>query len=171
MAFFTRGQVSGYHSRMSLTPKIEKFVEAHHRVLDLANSAGWWAWDLDDRDCEYMSPGFWRTLGVDPETKRHSPDEWLALIHPEDGALAWSNFQAHLESGGRHPYVQTVRYMHASGHWVHVRCSGQADIDTNIMVGCHTDVTEHVAATAKVREISRRLDEQSTRLDTILGEL
>ena len=78
-----------------------------------------------------MSPRFWELFGVDPATRSHSPAEWQDLIYPEDP---------------NHPYDQIVRYKHAAGGTVWVRCRGIAIRDPLgrpvRMLGAHNDLTE-----------------------------
>lgn len=126
---------------------------------------GIWYWDLERPDHEWMSPRFWQTLGVDPDDKQHLASEWQDLINPDDLALAIENFRRHCEDP-RHPYDQIVRYRHADGSTVWVRCRGLAIRDATgapiRMLGAHTDVTRLKQAEA---ELTRRVaDETSRRL-------
>lgn len=110
---------------------------------------GVWYWDLENPEHEWMSPEFWRLFGIDPETKLHSPSEWQDLIFPEDGALALENFEKHL-ADPTHPYDQVVRYKHADGSTVWVRCRGMAIRDENgkpiRFLGAHVDLTKQLEA-------------------------
>ena len=115
-----------------------KFIESHS--LD-----GLWYWDLEDQDHEYINHRFWEVLGYDPSTKEHSPKEWFEIIDPEGLELAQENLDKHFADPS-HPYDQVVRYKHADGSDVWVRCRGIAIRDENgkpiRMLGCHNDVTE-----------------------------
>ncbi len=117
--------------------KMWAFVQ--HGSLD-----GVWYWDLENPDAEWMSPEMWRLLGVDPATKAHDPAEWQDLIFPEDLQLALAKFEAHCADPD-HPYDQIVRYRHADGSTVWVRCRGVAirdDAGKPIrMLGAHNDLT------------------------------
>ena len=108
---------------------------------------GVWYWDLENPDNEWMSPEFWQLFGVDPATKRHSPSEWQDLIFPEDGKLALQNFEKHLLDP-TYPYDQTVRYKHADGSTVWVRCRGMAIRYENgkpvRFLGAHVDLTKQM---------------------------
>lgn len=116
---------------------IWKFVQ--HGSLD-----GVWYWDLENPDAEWMSPEMWRLFGVDPSTKSHNPAEWQDLIFPEDLQVALENFEAHCKDPD-HPYDQVVRYKHADGSTVWVRCRGVAIRDGTgkpiRMLGAHNDLT------------------------------
>ncbi|MEM9426763.1 MAG: ATP-binding protein [Pseudomonadota bacterium] len=105
---------------------------------------GVWYWDLERPENEWMSPEFWELFGIDPSTKAHDPAEWQDLIHPDDLATTTENFHAH-RLDPNHPYDQVVRYRHADGSTVWVRCRGLAIRDDNgraiRMLGAHNDVT------------------------------
>lgn len=105
---------------------------------------GVWYWDLERPENEWMSPEFWRSLGIDPHTKQHSSDEWQDLVYKDDLADALANLKRHCADPS-HPYDQIVRYRHADGSIVWVRCRGLAirDADGNAirMFGAHTNVT------------------------------
>ncbi|MEO0851369.1 MAG: ATP-binding protein, partial [Pseudomonadota bacterium] len=116
---------------------------------------GVWYWDLENPSYEWMSPEFWRLFGIDPATKPHSPDAWQDIIFQEDLALALENFKAHC-ADPNHPYDQMVRYRHADGSTVWVRCRGIAIRDDKgcpiRMLGAHTDLT----AVKRAEEDARR---------------
>lgn len=115
---------------------------------------GIWYWDLERPENEWMSPEFWRTMGFDPAEKRHDPAEWQDLIFQDDLDTALENFHAHC-ADQNHPYDQVVRYRHADGSTVWVRCRGMAIRDPAgkpiRMLGAHTDITQ-----VKVSEESAR---------------
>ena len=105
---------------------------------------GIWYWDLENRDVTWMSDKFWRVLGYDSKTKIHLSKEWQELVNKEDLELAIKNFEKHLEDEN-HPYDQIIRYKHANGSTVWIRCRGMAIRDKNgkpiRMIGAHNDMT------------------------------
>lgn len=105
---------------------------------------GVWYWNLENPEEEWMSPELWQLFGIDPATKRHDPAEWQDIIFQEDLALAIENFRKHCEDPS-HPYDQIVRYRHADGSTVWVRCRGIAIRDETgkpiRMLGAHNDLT------------------------------
>lgn len=123
-------------------PEMWGFIQ--HGSLD-----GIWYWDLENPECEWMSPEMWALLGVDPKTKKHDPAEWQDLIFQEDLEIALENFRKHCEDP-THPYDQIVRYRHADGSTVWVRCRGIAIRDASgkaiRMLGAHNDLTKVKAA-------------------------
>ncbi|WP_341367270.1 PAS domain-containing protein [Yoonia sp. BS5-3] len=108
---------------------------------------GIWYWDLEDPEHEWLSPEFWQLFGYDPETKSHTPESWFDIIDPDDKQLALENFEKHL-ADPNHPYDQVVRYRHADGSTVWIRCRGLALRDAEgrgiRMLGAHTDLTNFV---------------------------
>ncbi len=123
---------------------------------------GVWYWDLEDPTVEWISPEFWHLLGIDPATKEHCPSAWQELIFPEDLEIALRNFDAHCADPSL-PYDQIVRYRHADGSTVWVRCRGVA-IRHGAgkplrMLGTHNDLTAakqaEEAALIKKRELER----------------
>jgi signal transduction histidine kinase len=139
-----------------------------------------------------MSPEMWRLFGVDPATKRHDPAEWKDLIFQEDLKVALENFERHCADPD-HPYDQVVRYRHADGSTVWVRCRGIAIRDGSgkpiRMLGAHNDLTAvkvaEEAAQAALREtksaneelrsfaysISHDLKAPSNTIDMLLREI
>lgn len=109
-----------------------------------AASDGLWYWDLIDQENEWMSPKFWKTLGIDPSTKKHLSSEWQDLIYKEDLEIAKRNLSLHL-SNPDFPYDQIVRYYHQDGSTVWIRCRGIAIYNNNgeaiRLLGSHTDLT------------------------------
>ena len=117
------------------------------KILDFLQTAsldGLWYWDLENPDNEWMSPEFWQLLGYKPEDKKHLASEWQDLIDPDDLNEALSNFHAHC-ADPNHPYDQVVRYQHASGKTIWVRCRGIVIRDEQgkpiRMLGAHNDIT------------------------------
>ncbi len=105
---------------------------------------GFWYWDLENPEHEYMSPQFWRTFGFDPDTKEHLSSEWMDLIYQEDLETAKENLARHLADPD-HAYDQVVRYRRADGRTAWVRCRGVAVRNEEgkpiRLLGAHHDIT------------------------------
>ncbi|MEM8653962.1 MAG: ATP-binding protein [Pseudomonadota bacterium] len=130
-----------------LQRELYDLIKADDAIFDFLQTSsldGLWYWDLEKPDHEWMSEGFWRLFGVDPATKEHLAAEWQDLIHPDDLQSALDNFNRHL-ADPNHPYDQIVRYRHADGHMVTVRCRGLAIRDETgkpiRLLGAHNDLT------------------------------
>ncbi len=153
---------------------------------------GVWYWDLEQPDKEWMSPEMWALFGIDPATKRHDPAEWQDIIFQEDLKFALENFEKHCADPD-HRYDQVVRYRHADGSTVWVRCRGIAIRDETgkpiRMLGAHNDITaakraeeqanvalrETAAANDELRSfaysISHDLKSPSNTMDMLLKEI
>ncbi|MEM7718570.1 MAG: ATP-binding protein [Pseudomonadota bacterium] len=105
---------------------------------------GIWYWDLERLENKWISPEFWELIGYDPAHRMHVRGAWKDVIFPEDLDAMLKKFEA-LRSGPDTPYDQLVRYRHANGSTVWVRCRGLAIRDGNgapiRMLGTHIDVT------------------------------
>jgi PAS domain S-box-containing protein len=148
-----------------LYTELKALLQKDEKIFDFIEGAsldGMWFWDLENPEHEWMSPGFWATLGYNPDTKRHLASEWRDIINQDDLEHASANFKAHCENPN-HPYDQIVRYTHKSGKTVWVRCRGVAIRDAEgkpvRMLGAHTDVTA-----LKEREIEQLEQERSQSL-------
>ena len=130
------------------------------RFLVAGSLDGVWYWDLEHPEHEWMNTRFWELLGYDPNTKPHSPEAWQDIIHPDDLKTAIANFHAHCANPD-HPYDQVVRYRHASGSTVWVRCRGVAIRDEYgspvRMLGAHNDITELKETEEKLRQEAEKL--------------
>lgn len=122
----------------SVRPEILEFIRC--AALD-----GLWIWDLREPTNEWMDDRFWKTLGYELATMPHLSSAWQGLIHPDDLQCALTNFARHV-ADPNHPYDQIVRYRHANGSTVWVRCRGlvlrDADNTPHRMLGARVDVTE-----------------------------
>ncbi len=122
---------------------------------------GYWDW-YPQKKHEYMSPRFWEILGVNPKEKEHKPSEWFDLIYEDDLKIALENFDKHVETKGKHPYLQNVRYRHENGSTVHILCRGQVvewghDGAPIRMIGTHTDITALKEAEIDLYQKSEKL--------------
>ncbi|MEM0951429.1 MAG: PAS domain S-box protein [Cyanobacteria bacterium P01_H01_bin.74] len=124
-----------------------KLTQSEKRLKEILNvvNDGYWDWFLQE-DFEYMSPKFWQLFGYNPAEKKHHPSEWQEMIFQDDLQRAIENFNLHVETRGKHPYAQEVRYRHKNGSVVTVYCRGLVtewdETGTPLrMVGTHTDIT------------------------------
>lgn len=120
-------------------------AELAHSALVESSSDGYWDWYIQE-DYEYMSPRFWEMFGYLPEEKPHKPSAWQGMIFEEDLEVALENFDKHINTQGKHPYSQEVRYQHKDGSTVTVLCRGKViEWDKEgkplRMIGTHTDIT------------------------------
>jgi PAS domain S-box-containing protein len=132
-----------------------------HDILD-ATLAGYWDWDIHAGE-EYLSPGFKRMFGYEPEELRSLPETWQKLIFPEDLPGVLEAFDRHVGSLGEAPFYNEVRYRHKDGSTVWVICAGRVVEWTDSgeprrMVGCHVDITGRKEAEAALLRSTRLLE-------------
>ncbi|EIM73352.1 multi-sensor hybrid histidine kinase [Nitritalea halalkaliphila LW7] len=105
---------------------------------------GLWFWDLENPEEEWMNDRFWEALGYDPRLMPAKSDSWKALIFPQDFEAVEQNLAAHLADPSA-PFDQLVRYRHANGSTVWIRCVGKAIFDAAgkpvRLIGVHQDKT------------------------------
>lgn len=130
-----------------LKNELYDLIKTDTGIFDFIQSGsldGIWYWDIENPENEWMSPKFWETLGYDPQEKKHFASEWQDIIFQEDLKLAIENLEKHC-ADPNHPYDQIVRYRHASGSTIWIRCRGLAIRDQNgkplRMLGAHLDIT------------------------------
>jgi len=149
------------YSLMRARDDINEFLS--QAVLD-----GIWYWDLENPEHEWMSPAFWRTLGYPPDAMPHIAAAWQSLIDADDLKIATENFEKHCADPS-HPYDQIVRYKHADGHTVWIRCRGMAIRDENgraiRMLGAHVDITELKTKESQLAEQNARLKLREEQLE------
>lgn len=115
------------------------------RFVQSASLDGVWYWDLENPDNLWISPEYWACLGIDPATRRHSPEEFVNVVFEEDLPKILDNLERHYADPNV-VYEQLVRFKHIDGSTVWVRCRGRATRDENgkaiRMLGAHNDITE-----------------------------
>lgn len=131
--------------------------------------AGYWNWDIPNHQ-EYLSPGFKRMFGYEDHELTNSPDTWQKLIFPEDLSKVLDCFEQHVQSHGKTPYYNEVRYRHKDGSTVWVICSGQViewDQAGNPlqMIGCHVDISDRKHAEDQVKRYMAKLEVSNQELE------
>ena len=142
-----------------------KFLES---LLDQV-LAGYWDWNIPGHT-HYMSYGWKQMLGYENDELLTTPETWKEMIFPEDLSMAMTNFEVHVQSYGKIPYYNEVRYRHKNGSTVWMICSGQViewdDIGNPIrMIGCHIDITARKQAEAQLQQANQALQESNQDLE------
>jgi len=124
--------------------------------------------ELASPDEGWMSNGFWRALGYDPDAQPQKPS-WQDIVHPDDLGKVNAGFQAHLADATQ-SHEQVVRFKHGeTGKWVWMRCRfiGLSDVSgtTDRMLGVHSDVTALHEAEGLLRGTVEELMDARTDLE------
>ncbi len=137
----------------------ESRLREHERMLsDIleVTLSGYWDWNIPEH-AEYLSPAFKKMFGFEDHELPNSPDTWQELIFPDDLTGVLEVFDRHVESHGKVPFYNEVRYRHRNGSTIWVICAGRvvewADDGSPIrMIGCHIDITELKRAEEALKE-------------------
>ncbi|MHB8130055.1 MAG: HD domain-containing phosphohydrolase [Mobilitalea sp.] len=115
------------------------------RILD-GTLSGYWDWNLVN-NTEYLSPGFKKMLGYEDNELVNTPETWQNLIFKEELPKVMECYKKHVESLGKVPFYNEVRYHHKDGSTLWVICSGYvvewgSDNKPLQMVGSHINITD-----------------------------
>ncbi len=128
----------------------EALRESEERYALAAAGAndGLWDWDLRTQEM-YYSPRWKQMLGRDLAGVGSSPDEWFALIHPDEIERVRREVAAHLNGDTVH-LETTYRMRHRDGTWRWMLARGLAVRDAGgkayRLAGSMTDITERKTA-------------------------
>ncbi len=121
-------------------------------------------WDVTLGTVEY-STQWKRMLGYDDAEIGNSPDDWLDLVHPEDGERLRSLIETTV-AGSMTPLEHRFRIRHKDGSYRWVLTRGEVIRDergtVHRIVGRQTDITEEEGAGEEIRTAS--LHDPLTRL-------
>jgi PAS domain S-box-containing protein len=139
--------------------KIESELLVQRRIYEqiLEQSlAGYWDWDIPAGN-EYLSPTFKKMFGYEDHEIENKAASWQALIFAEDLPGVHEKFNLHVQSRGKYPFYNEVRYHHKNGSTVWVICTGKViEWDESgkpeRMIGCHIDITERRKAEEALRK-------------------
>ncbi|MEC7267530.1 MAG: PAS domain-containing sensor histidine kinase [Bacteroidota bacterium] len=158
--------------RVDLKPDLEKSLpklgHSEFEFLFHHSLAGYWDWDVVSGET-YMSPSFKAMFGYQPEELENHINTVFSLLLEEDHACANEAIGAHMESQGKIPYQEVLRFRHKDGSTVYVNCNGRivswSDEGKPLrMIGTHADITE-----SKTNE--QRAQMQARRSQTLFEEL
>ena len=136
--------------RVDLKPDLEKSLpklgHSEFEFLFHHSLAGYWDWDVVSGET-YMSPSFKAMFGYQPEELENHINTVFSLLLEEDHACANEAIGAHMESQGKIPYQEVLRFRHKDGSTVYVNCNGRVvswsdDGKPLRMIGTHADITE-----------------------------
>ncbi|MEM9004402.1 MAG: response regulator [Cyanobacteria bacterium P01_F01_bin.86] len=156
------------------TEKVRLELNLLEQILDIV-LAGYWDWDIPKHQ-EYLSPGFKQMFGYEDHELPNQPETWQELIFPEDLAGVLDCFERHIQSRGKIPYYNEVRYRHKDGSTVWVICSGQViewdARDKPIrMIGCHIDISDRKQAEEQLQHTNEQLARATRLKDEFLANM
>jgi len=131
---------------------------AFEQVLE-GTLAGYWDWNFRE-NTEYLSPTFKMMFGYEDHEMPNAPDSWMQIVHPDDLPNLKEVLRKHIESKGKVPYDNTIRFFHKNGSVVWVYCRGKViewDEGTGEavrMVGSHVNVTDLVTKTEQLEQLT-----------------
>ncbi|WP_334057262.1 PAS domain S-box protein [Polaribacter sp. P097] len=142
----------------------EELKEANltYNTVVEASMAGYWDWDLKN-EIFFMSPTFKKMFGYE-ENEAPNTYEWVtSVMHPEDFPIALKSLNKHIESRGKMPYNNDIRYFHKDGSIIWVNCIGNVidwDEDGNPqrMTGCHIDITSLKKSEKQLKNSNQKLE-------------
>ena len=110
-----------------------------------AEAAGYWDRNIPEKT-EYMSPRFKSMLGYEDHELENTPDSLRSVMHPDDVPMIDKSLQRHINSSGKEPFDNEIRYYHKDGSVVWVLTRGRivewgADRQPVRMMGVHIDIT------------------------------
>ena len=114
---------------------------------------GLWSWDLD-RNAMHVSPRWCALVGLEPEERDLSPEEWWRRIHADDVERVRTGLDAHL-AGKSETFEIEHRMVHAEGRYLWVLTRGEAVRDEHgapaRIAGSLTDITKQKLAEERLR--------------------
>jgi diguanylate cyclase (GGDEF)-like protein/PAS domain S-box-containing protein len=143
---------------LDVTPWVQaeqQVVRAQERLALAAEGAsdGLWAWDL--RSQEFYASGRWNAIvGLPPEARVGTADDWMTRVHPDDAASLKSALEAHL-TGKSEALQSEHRLRHEDGSYRRVSCRGvaarQGGRVSPRIAGSLSDITERAIAQQRLQ--------------------
>ncbi len=148
-------QCAVIHNISALRETEKRLHDCEERYALAAKGAndGLWSWDLD-RDAMHLSPRWCALVGLEPEERHASPEEWWRRIHPDDVERVRAELDAHL-SGKSETFEIEHRMVHNQGRYLWVLTRGEAVRDVHgapaRIAGSLTDITKQKLAEERLR--------------------
>jgi diguanylate cyclase (GGDEF)-like protein len=111
-----------------LKNELYRLLQRDDLIIDFLQDGfldGIWFLDLKQPDNLWISPGFWRLLGYEPEERVHLASEWKRMINTDDHGVLEDNLKRHYQDQ-TFSLDLVVRFNHLNGSTIWVRCKGFA---------------------------------------------
>jgi diguanylate cyclase (GGDEF)-like protein/PAS domain S-box-containing protein len=132
-----------HKEEMSAALENARRSEERFRLAVDGSNDGIWDWDVT-ADALYCSPRWKLMIGLSPDDRVSTLEEWLDLADEEDRPALQQAIHAHLTSERSHFEIEyRMRHVDGSFRWVH--CRGIAERENGAAVrlaGSQTDITE-----------------------------
>ena len=133
---------------------------SQERLLLAQETAGIGLWDWDGQSGEVRHSRDWGPLyGLPRGAEANTPEEWLAMVHPDDRARVLESRKRALEDGT--PFSEEFRALWPDGsvHWLQGRATACHDPDRKAvrMVGVNVDITSRKKAEEERQMLLDRL--------------
>ncbi len=150
------GAVSDITSEKEVQGALAASEQRYAQALEAVNESIY-DWNLVD-DTVFFSPRILALFGKTHD-QLQTPEDWRALVHPDDMAGYHAESVAHLK--GRTPrLVSEYRYRHGNGSWRWARQVGVAQRDANgravRLIGSTSDITAEKSLAAALKESEAR---------------
>ena len=114
------------------------------RVIEGSNQ-GYWDWNIQTNAIE-LSARCDTMLGYEPKERNVTPEQWSALIHPDDLPMSIASVERHMQ-GESDMHEVEFRMRTKAGGWLWVLSRGRvvsrsADGRPLMMSGTHTDISQ-----------------------------
>lgn len=146
-----------------LTEEIKARRESEERfaLAMRAGRDGLYDWNLVTNEI-YYSPIWKRMLGYEDNELPNELSVWESLVDKDDLKKSWVLIEK-LKKKQIDRLVQEFRMKHRDGHWVNILSRAEAIFDENDIpiriVGTHIDITESKRAEAKIRRLSKIVED------------
>lgn len=163
-------EINGYlQDQIALRRQLEVFLRENEERWQLAlqgNKDGIWDWNIRTNEIVYSSRCL-EMLGYQDDDHGGSPDERIALLHPDDRERVTGAVQDHLAK--KTPfYLSEYRARCKDGSYKWILDRGKAVWDESgepiRMSGSHTDITERKQAEQRQEELILALETSIARL-------
>ena len=143
----------------------EAALQDYKEMLEQAEALvqlGSWAGDVESQQLT-ISAQLFRNIGLDPTGRMPSDAEYLARIHPDDRALVAEDMQCIRTGGEAGELVFRTDPAHGPMRWLRRtvrRISRETEGRGPRYIGTLLDITEAVAAEARLKRLNQELEER-----------
>lgn len=142
---------------LDLNEKDERLDETTFK-LELAleaSNVGLWSWNFETNEV-WFSKSWKNQLGFQDNEIVNNIEEWRERIHPDDREKVWSQLQICAEDDSDDNCHIEYRIQHKDGSYLCVFSKSKIS-NSNMIVGCHVDITERKKYEDELKSIAEDL--------------